>query len=427
MSFKLKVLLNLLEIRIQKRIYRNAISALQNKRWKRFNSTLLLSPYYKELVERNTPFLNYPIMDKKLFMENFNKINTQDIDLKNALDIAVKSEKSRDFSPMIKDVTIGLSSGTSGNKGVFLATKSERAQWVAAVLDRVIGFSFKNRNVAFFLRANSNLYNSVKSKTLRFEFFDLYDSFENHITRLNKLNPTILVAQPSMLLVLSEAVVNQKLNIQPQKIISVAEVLYPEDRKILEDTFKQIIHQVYQCTEGFLASTCSHGTLHFNEDFLIIEKKYLDESCTRFHPIITDLLRFSQPIVRYELNDIIHEKKNCECGQNTLAIEKIEGRSDDVLFFQNEDEKNISIYPDFIRRAIIIADNSIQDYTVIQTSENQIELYIDGSDLIYEDAKMGIQELLLKFNIQQVKIVRSLNSNHQIGNKLRRIKNEHNK
>ena len=81
-------------------------------------------------------------------------------------------------------------------------------------------------------------------------------------------------------------------------------MLYPEDKAYLERVFGQHIHQVYQCTEGFLASTCTEGVLHFHEDFLIIEKKYLDETKTRFHPIITDLKRFSQPIVRYELNDI---------------------------------------------------------------------------------------------------------------------------
>ena len=66
------------------------------------------------------------------------------------------------------------------------------------------------------------------------------------------------------------------LSISPSKIISVAEVLSPEDSKYLKNIFKQTIHQVYQCTEGLLATTCSHGNLHFNDDFLILEKKYLD-------------------------------------------------------------------------------------------------------------------------------------------------------
>ena len=42
--------------------------------------------------------------------------------------------------------------------------------WVAAVLQRILGWSFRKRKVAFFLRANSNLYSSVQSKLIAFEF-----------------------------------------------------------------------------------------------------------------------------------------------------------------------------------------------------------------------------------------------------------------
>ena len=68
------------------------------------------------------------------------------------------------------------------------------------------------------------------------------------------------------------------------------------------------------------------GTLHFNEDLLIIEQKYLDAEKQRFHPLITDLMRTTQPVVRYELNDIITAKKSCPCGSKWLAIEQIEGQ-----------------------------------------------------------------------------------------------------
>ena len=37
----------------------------------------------------------------------------------------IKSEENRDFSPTIKGITVGLSSGTSGNRGVFLASEKE--------------------------------------------------------------------------------------------------------------------------------------------------------------------------------------------------------------------------------------------------------------------------------------------------------------
>lgn len=424
MFFKLRIVSNLLALKQMKNRYANNLKGLQARRWNRFQKTLLQSPFYVDLAKQKLPLEDYPIMNKDSFMAHFDKINTHGINKEEAYDVSFKAELSRDFSPMIGNVTVGLSSGTSGNRGIFLATEVERAQWVACVLDRVIGFTFKKRSVAFFLRANSNLYDSVKSKVLSFEFFDLFDDIPNHVARLNRLQPNLLVAQPSMLLELADEIEKGHLFIKPTKVISVAEVLYPEDKTRLERVFGQLIHQVYQCTEGLLASTCSEGVLHFHEDFLIIEKKYLDDTQTRFHPIITDLMRSSQPVVRYELNDIIHELKSCKCGSNTLSIAQIEGRSDDVLTFIGVDSKRVKIFPDFFRRAIIMSDDSILDYAVVQRSINQMDMYISGSIESFDKATQNIYQLLERYEVSGVEINRITTNPHEKGNKLRRIKNE---
>ena len=424
MRFKLQIILAFLRIRWQKRVHQGDYHRLQERKWKRFQAVLKSSPFYRERAEANTALADYPIMNKAQFMANFDAINTQNIALTKAMALAQEAEKSRDFSPMIGDVTVGLSSGTSGNRGVFLVTEKERIQWVATVIDRVIGLRFRKRNVAFFLRANSNLYDAVKSKLIRFEFFDLMDAMPAHVKRLNDLQPHLLIAQPSVLLDLAVQAAEGSLVIHPEKVISVAEVLYPEDRAIIEAQFGQRVHQVYQCTEGFLASSCAEGKLHFNEDFLIIEKKYLDETKTRFHPIITDLHRFSQPIVRYELNDIIHEEQACACGQSTLAIAQIEGRSDDVLTFRSAQDEEVRIYPDFFRRAIILADRTIADYLVMQKSATELELFVHGTQASYTRAASGIERLLEEYEVLEVRIARLSTKPHQPGSKLRRIRNE---
>lgn len=425
MSFKTKIISNLLGLRYNRRLYKSNLEKLQAKRWDRMQETLKQSPFYEDYAHRKQELKDYPIINKSIFMENFDAINTRGVKRDEAFEIALKAETTRDFAPMIGDVTIGLSSGTSGNRGIFLATEAERAQWVACVLDRVIGFSLKKRSVAFFLRANSNLYDSVKSKVLQFEFFDLLEPVDNQIKRLVDLNPCILVAQPSLLIELAQKKENGELSIQPKKIISVAEVLYPEDANYLENVFGQTIHQVYQCTEGLLAATCEKGTLHFNEDFLIIEKKYIDKSRKRFHPVITDLLRSTQPVVRYELNDIIHEKKNCSCGSSALGIEQIEGRSDDVLIFELPDNSKVKIFPDFFRRAIILSNEKIKDYTLVQSERNKLDLFIDGDSSVFEQAKSSVVELLKEHKVEGIAIHRAEKKHHEKGNKLRRIRNDY--
>ena len=365
-------------------------------------------------------------MNKSLFMENFDTINTCEISYEQASEIAENAEHSRDFSPMIKNIAVGLSTGTSGNRGLFLVSETERANWVAYMIDRVIGFSLKKIEVAFFLRANNKLYESAKSKKVSFNFFDLFEKLDSHVERLNNLQPTILIAQPSLLMLLSKKKTNGELRINPKKIISVAEVLTNEDRSYVEKTFQIKLAEVYQCTEGFLASSCSEGTLHFNEDFLIIEKKYIDEEKNRFHPIITDLLRKSQPIVRYELNDIITEKKNCKCGSPFLAIERIEGRSDDIIVLKDKYSKEVCIFPDIIRRTIVLSDERIEDYAFIQKDNKTIHLYIKSNfEESYLIAKTVLIERLMGYNIIDLNIVNLDEHKHKIGAKKRRIQNEY--
>jgi len=402
----------------------NNMEALRKWRFHKLLAHLPKSPFYASYSSK-TSLQDFPIMDKSSFMSNFDQINTCGIALKEALHVAEQAENNRDFSPTIKGITVGLSSGTSGNKGVFLASESERAQWVALVLDRVIGFSLRKRKVAFFLRANSNLYESVNSRSLSFHFFDLLKPLSEQVDKLDALKPNVLVGQPSLLIELGNAVLEGKLHLSLDKIISVAEVLTPEDKDRLEKVFGQRVHQVYQCTEGFLAATCKEGRLHFNEDFLVIEKKYLDQEKTRFYPIITDLLRRSQPIIRYELNDIITEYKNCPCGNKMTAIDMIEGRADDMLIFLDDSGIEVKIFPDFFRKAIMLSDPEIEDYALIQKGENLLQLYVKSvNSTSFRAAQNAISHLLANHHISNVEIMTITDKDHIKGNKLRRIRND---
>lgn len=171
------------------------------------------------------------------------------------------------------------------------------------------------------------------------------------------------------------------MDIKPGKVISVAEVLEDSDRDYFKKVYKQaIIHQVYQCTEGFLGYTCEHGTLHLNEDVVYIEKSYIDDK--RFVPIITDYTRTSQPIIRYRLNDVLVEKEEaCPCGSHFIALSAIEGREDDVFIFKGTSGEEVHVFPDLIRRCILHVDN-ISQYQVIQERSSEIRILLDyGEDL----------------------------------------------
>ena len=359
---------------------REALLQWQERRVQNHVSRMLkASPYYRRLAVTLTAdrWRELPIMDKTVMMDNFDALNTVGIGKAQALEVALAAEQSRDFSPMIGGVTVGLSSGTSGNRGIFLVSAEERHAWTGTVLAKVLpGELWERQRIAFFLRANSNLYGSVQRRRLQFRFFDLLDPLESHLKRLNEYQPTLVVAPPSMLRFLAESIREGDLNIHPRKIVSVAEALDPLDERVICEAFGQKVHQIYQCTEGFLGFTCPEGTLHLNEDLVYFEKEYLDETRRKFVPVITDFSRTAQPMLRYRLNDILTEREQpCSCGSVLTALESIEGRCDDLFYWRSLHDQGLrAVFPDFIRRAIITASPLIDAYTAIQFAPDTVQV-----------------------------------------------------
>lgn len=374
----------------------------------------------------------FPPIDKATMMANFDDLNTVEIDRDSAFNLAIESEVTRDFSPTISGCTIGLSSGTSGNRGLFIVSKSERNIWAGTILAKALPRSiFTPECIAFFLRANSNLYETVQKQRIRFEYFDLLTPIEEHLDRLSKVSPTILVAPPSLLRLLATAKVQGKIDISPDKIIAVAEVLDPVDEGYISDCFDRPIHQLYQCTEGFLASTCQYGTLHLNEDLLVIQKEYIDRDLGKFVPIITDFNRQAQPIIRYRLDDILTERQSpCPCGSVLTALESIEGRCDDIFWLPNlTGEKSIPVFPDFIRRAIITASAAIEEYRVVQIDVQTIDIFLKVPPELRVEIEREIQMLLIelceRLHCQMPQICyQEYREGNNLDRKLRRIQRE---
>ncbi|MGC5326039.1 F390 synthetase-related protein [Brevibacillus sp. SYSU BS000544] len=355
--------------------------------------------YYRSLYT-GLPFdewSRFPIIQKQEMMSNFDDLNTLGIHKEEAFAIALEAERSRNFDPKVNGATIGLSSGTSGNRGLFLVTDEETASWAGYILGKVMpGSLFEHHKVAFFLRANSNLYTTVSKGRIQFCFFDLQKDISENMKQLADFDPTILVAPPSMLRYIATKQERGQLKLHPQKILSVAEVLDPLDEAHIRRTFNQVIHQVYQCTEGFLATTCAYGTLHVNEDLVVIQKDYLDESKSRFSPIITDFSRKAQPIIRYRLNDILVEKKSaCPCGSLFTAIEAIEGRCDDLFYLPSSKvrERLIPVFPDFIRRAVIASSSLLEQYIVVQDSPLEMTIYLDAPEQVESLVRASIESM----------------------------------
>ena len=363
------------------------------------------SPYYRNIS--STSISEQDFIDKNKLNEFFNIINTEKLDYSKCIEMALESERSRDFSPTINDVTVMLSSGTSGNRGILLTSDYERYKWAGSILGRVLpGSIFGKYKIALFLRANSNIFTATNSKNIKFNFFDMLNDFDSNLEKLEELNPDILVAPASVLKMIAKAIENNRLQINPLKVISTAEVLNDLDRIYIEKKFEKTIFQIYQCTEGFLGHSCEYGHIHLNEDLVYFEKEYISKEQGRFVPILTDYFRKTLPIIRYRLNDILIELEDkCPCGSPYMAIKKIEGREDDVFYFSaTEDKSHVPVFSDFLRRAIICSSDDIEEYKVEQISLEEIIIYLR---LKNESQAQSVKDEILK-NIEHLGTVKKI-------------------
>ena len=321
-----------------------------------------------------------PTTSKDEMMANFGTLNTVGLSLDAVLAVARRAEETRDFSPTIQtaggEITVGLSSGTSGSQGAFLVSRAERLAWAGVMLRRLLpnwpGGLLRHQRVAFVLRAEGRLYRSVSSARLHFLFLDLLRPVDELAAELSAYHPTLLIGPPSVLRALQDAGAVAR----PERVVSVAEVLEDTDRAALESGFGPVV-QVYQATEGLLGLPCPHGGLHLNEAHVHFDFEPVGGDHVR--PVLTDLRRRAQPMIRHRLNDLLVLGDACGCGLAARRIERIAGRQDDALSLPSRSGGRVTIWPDFVRGALSGVPG-LREYRAEQVGERRLHLQLEPDE-----------------------------------------------
>ncbi|MGD9593033.1 MAG: F390 synthetase-related protein [Candidatus Berkiella sp.] len=347
-------------------------------------------PYYKAFKARS--FHQLPISDKALMQENFQNMN--------ASGFTYHQIKQAQFVQS-QQLFVNYSLGTSGKPSAFLYTQKEKLNELTSLLANMLPVTFFAQKVAIFYLSETPYFPKLKSPFYQWQFFDLKSDVEQLLQKLDAFSPDLLVAPVQILCKIAQYQNENKINIQPKKIVAIHEVLTPIEEKIIATTFSQNVHKLYQCAEGFLGTTCEMGTLHLDEDNYYIEKEWIDSEKEKFIPVISTLNRRLQPLVRYRMNDILCVQKNpCSCGSAHVAIKHIIGRCEDMLYFQKYGNNGAlkPIYADDIHLAIAKASGGIEKYQLRQSSVLNIEIQLKAAN--FELAKHCISQQLEKLSQQ---------------------------
>jgi phenylacetate-CoA ligase len=113
-------------------------------------------------------------------------------------------------------------------------------------------------------------------------------------------------------------------------VFSTAEKLFPQQRAIIEETFKCKVYDHYGSREIFgIAAECGHGSMHVNSDIVHVEFEPL-KGGELHRMIVTALDNYAMPLIRYEIGDNGEpSNRGCTCGLPFPIMELKVGRVTD--------------------------------------------------------------------------------------------------
>ncbi|MFN7163339.1 MAG: F390 synthetase-related protein [Hyphomonas sp.] len=341
---------------------RNDLLRWQSRRLARFLSrTAPQAEAFAAFSDR--PLTAFPVMDKTALMDAFHRYNIEGI-------TAGAAWATHDGDGRLGRYSVGASTGTSGNRGLYLVSDPERYLWLGTMLAKALPDMLSARyRVAVMLPRTSRLYDAAnESGRLALTFFDLTQGLENQFAAVAAFKPNVLVAPPHALIALARA----DLPLAPRKIFSAAEVLDPGDRREIETRFGVTVREIYMATEGLLGVACPQGTLHLCEDCVAFE---WDGDGALKSPLITDFTRRTQMMIRYRMNDLLRlSDAPCACGSPLQAVSEIAGRCDDSFRLSGRGGTTVLVTPDIIRNAVVGASRAITDFRVAQEAPCRVVL-----------------------------------------------------
>ncbi len=346
---------------------RDRVGKWQNAKLERLRRSAIADvAFYRELGD--VPFSDFPIVGKQDVMRRFEAFNRLGLTASQMWEMIERGETPEGYD-------VGCSTGTSGNRGLYLISDIERFVWLGTILAKALPISLRQR-VAIVLPRMSRLYDTAnESKVLKLLFLDLREGLPNAAKALTAFEPTVLVGPPKALRWFAE----NGTAISPRLMFSSAEVLDPPDRQSIERHFKLKLREIYMATEGLFGVSCEHGTLHLAEDVVHFEFERVANAADLVTPIVTDFTRRTQIMARYRMNDILRLDSNrCACGSALQAVSEIIGRCDDVFVLPNRDSSKppVMLTPDLLRNAVLGADRIVDDFRVRRIEENRIEVVL---------------------------------------------------
>lgn len=160
----------------------------------------------------------------------------------------------------------------------------------------------------------------------------------DYVRTLRRRHPDVLVGYATALATLARFVKARRIDdIKFKSVVSSVETLFANQRGEIEEAFDCKVYNRYGCREaGPLIAECEEGRLHINADYAYVEILRDGQPVAPGEMgeiVITPFHSYGMPFIRYRVGDlaVAAEQVPCACGRGLPAVERIVGRTSDIV------------------------------------------------------------------------------------------------
>jgi phenylacetate-CoA ligase len=230
--------------------------------------------------------------------------------------------------------------------------------------------------------------------------------------QLADYRPTHLTAYASMLHQIARYIESGRLSLKPdlQEVVNISEKLMPQAREHYAELFGAPVLDNYSMGEClFLTNGCpSSGGMHLNADWALLEvvdekNQPVPDGEKGAKVLVTNLANYAQPIIRYEIGDIVTmATENCGCGSNMPLIKCVEGRDSDVFEIKT-DKGTRSVQPTIFELALgRMLD--VREYQIIQEENTRFRILLEplpGQNFDRDRAEKIMDDQLQQYDLHR--------------------------
>ena len=216
---------------------------------------------------------------------------------------------------------------------------------------------------------------------------------------LLKINPEYILAYPNTVKALIEYFTQHKLSLPALKEVrTLGEIVSDDLRKQCSNIFNVPLTDTYSAQEiGYIATQCPDNSVYHiqNENVYVEVLDHNDKPCQPGEVgrvIVTPLHNFATPLIRYEIGDYAEVGEMCKCGRGLPVLNKILGRSRNLLKLKNGE----SFWPrtgmqEYRKYAPIIKSQ------LIQKSFSELELKVVAERLLDSEEQATLIKVAKSF------------------------------